>query len=547
MPLSIYTSLTLSLFVSSPIRQPVDKACCCQQRLLQASLCHSPTASTMAPLQISSPVNMAAMCLILGLTYYIGSMIYELFFSPLASFPGPLLNRMSSIPRNYRLTRGDLPFHVAQLHAKYGPIVRVAPNELAFSTPQAWKDIYGHRTDGRPEFPKWDGFYRVLDLVPRNIITAHREEHAQVRRQLAHGFSERSMRAQEPIMGSYVDLLIQRMHENVAKGNSTLDMREWLNWTTFDVIGDLGFGSPFGCLETSAYHPWIRLITDSIKQGAFFQALAQVGLRRPVKWAAKYGGMAESKHQAIVGEKVAQRMELGAERPDFIEGLIKKKEDLWSGQGHEAQFEMLKVNASLIIIAGSETTATLLSGATFLLTTHPNILRKAADEVRDTFRNEEEITLSSVNSLTYVLAVLNESLRHYPPVATGLPRVTPRGGGTIAGHFVPEGTVVAVWQWAINHDPTLWTEPEAFAPERWMGDERFKGDQLDAMQPFSVGPRNCIGRNLAYAEMRLILARILYNFDMTLAPSSRDWLSTQKAYVLWDKPELNVHLTPVKR
>ncbi|KAI3317155.1 hypothetical protein HD806DRAFT_395530 [Xylariaceae sp. AK1471] len=62
-----------------------------------------------------------------------------------------------------------------------------------------------------------------------------------------------------------------------------------------------------------------------------------------------------------------------------------------------------------------------------------------------------------------------------------------------------------------------------------MGDPRYKGNQLDAMQPFSVGPRNCIGKNLAYAERRLIVTQVLYNFDLTPSDESRDWIDIQKA------------------
>lgn len=107
-------------------------------------------------------------------------------------------------------------------------------------------------------------------------------------------------------------------------------------------------------------------------------------------------------------------------------------------------------------------------------------------------------------------------------------------------------TQIAVWQWAINYSQQYWAEADSFHPERWMGeDERFANDTRDAMQPFAVGPRNCIGKNLAYAEMRLILARVIFNFDMHLAEDSRSWLETQKCHILWDKPSLNVHLKPV--
>ena len=92
-----------------------------------------------------------------------------------------------------------------------------------------------------------------------------------------------------------------------------------------------------------------------------------------------------------------------------------------------------------MIIAGSETTATLLSGAVFLLATNSSTLEKLTKEVRSSFRKEEDITLLSVQKLPYMLACLNESLRKYPPVANGMPRVAKSGGINIAGCHVSEG------------------------------------------------------------------------------------------------------------
>lgn len=96
------------------------------------------------------------------------------------------------------------------------------------------------------------------------------------------------------------------------------------------------------------------------------------------------------------------------------------------------------MNASLLILAGSETTATLLSGAIYLLGSHRDVLEKLTQEVRTAFTSEDQITLTSVNNLSYMLACLNESLRQYPPAALGLPRIVPKGGSKIAGHWVPE-------------------------------------------------------------------------------------------------------------
>ena len=102
-------------------------------------------------------------------------------------------------------------------------------------------------------------------------------------------------------------------------------------------------------------------------------------------------------------------------------------------------FDELLENANVLLVAGSETTATLLCGCLFLLGTNPDKLAKVVDEVRTTFAKEEEITLNSISQLPYMLAVLNESLRCYPPVGGALPRVVPKGGAYINERFVPEG------------------------------------------------------------------------------------------------------------
>ncbi|OTB05990.1 hypothetical protein M426DRAFT_319363 [Hypoxylon sp. CI-4A] len=493
----------------------------------------------MAPLQAGSPFNLASIGAALLVVYVVGSLLYNAFLHPLRSFPGPLLWRMSNLPRYLHLLRGDLSTYMLKLHAKYGPIVRISPNELAFSHPQAWKDIYGHRRNGEPDLPKYDRFYRTIDNIPRSIINAHREQHTFLRRQLSHGFSERSMQLQEPIIGSYVDLLIRRLHEQGNGGATALNMREWLNWTTFDVIGDLGFGSSFSCLEKSDYHPWVKVLSTSLRHSAFMNVLSGLGLKPVVRYLLRFRTSAITENQALVRERVKQRMELNVERPDFLEGLIRKKDE------GELDFQQVAATAATLIVAGSETTATLLSGALYMLTTHPDTLEKLTKEVRSAFNNDDEITLTSVSKLSYMLACLNETLRHYPPVPLGLPREVPQGGVFILGKFVPQGTAVAVWQYAVNHDPTFWTEPGTFNPERFTGDPKFKNDRLDAMQPFSVGPRNCIGKNLAYAEMRLILARIIYNFDMTIDDNSRGWYENQRAYNLWEKPGLEVYMKPV--
>lgn len=95
--------------------------------------------------------------------------------------------------------------------------------------------------------------------------------------------------------------------------------------------------------------------------------------------------------------------------------------------------------------------------------------------------------------------------------------------------------------------------PNEFLPERWLGGKdggAFADDRREVSQPFSIGPRNCIGRQLAYAEMRLILAKILWHFDLKLdcaKMQGRDWMGGQGVWILWDKPPLWVTVRPRPR
>lgn len=96
-------------------------------------------------------------------------------------------------------------------------------------------------------------------------------------------------------------------------------------------------------------------------------------------------------------------------------------------------------NANLLIVAGSETTSSLLSGTTFWLLQTPEAYRQLKHEIRTSFTSEEEINMISVSKLKYLIAVLNEGLRMYPPSPSGLGRLTPTGGAAVEGYFMPEG------------------------------------------------------------------------------------------------------------
>lgn len=211
----------------------------------------------------------------------------------------------------------------------------------------------------------------------------------------------------------------------------------------------------------------VSYIFKAIRFHAIVIALTYSGLGELVQLIHKAGGFfALNNIKEYTNSMLRSRMSTGKGRNDLFEGLAKKQQE-WN-----LPFEKLSANATILLLAGSETTATTLSGITYLLLTNPKALARLQQEVRNTFSSSEEITIASVGKLSYMLAALNETMRCYPPITAGMVRVVPRGGADIAGHFVSEGvstfsSVVTLSVLRLNFSLRLWlkfsTGPQVIA------------------------------------------------------------------------------------
>jgi cytochrome P450 len=365
--------------------------------------------------------------------YLLWTGVYNLYFSPLSKFPGPRLAACTNLPNLYWTSTGQYHLKLKELHDKYGDVVRTAPRTLVYRSPQAWKDIYGHRKSGDGSFLKDPKFYLQGPNGP-NIINSNDADHSRGRRLLSHAFSERALREQEGLVQSYVDMLIDRLKGEISASRETVDMSQWYNFTTFDIIGDLAFGEPFDCLQESQYHPWVKMTFVSMKVLALSRPLLVYPFLAPVVRALLPRSLAKQRqdHFTLAAEKVHRRLEAKVERPDFMTYVLRHSDD------RAMSTREMEANAALLILAGSETTASLLSGFNYYILTNPSAYRKLVDELRTTFKSYGDIDFQTVSQLTYLNATLEESLRVYPPVPAVIPRVVPEGGALIDGEFVPE-------------------------------------------------------------------------------------------------------------
>ncbi|KAK7711898.1 hypothetical protein SLS64_005169 [Diaporthe eres] len=240
-------------------------------------------------------------------------------------------------------------------------------------------------------------------------------------------------------------------------------------------------------------------------------------------------------HAALTLEKTRSRIKMGNEHgvEDFLAPAIGKLSE-----------EQLAHQGFIFLTAGAETSATALAAAAWYLSrpAHAHCLARLQDEVRNGFARYEDITGDAVAHLPYLNAVLEETMRLMPPSPVGPPRVSP--GETVDGVYVPKGVYVSADIWSFTRDPRNVegpAGPDVFEPSRWVDPGR--GRPYSA--PFIIGPRMCIGVNLAWLEMRVTLAKMVYAFDWALKDEAEgeDWLERCQLLQLWKKPKLMVRVT----
>lgn len=406
-------------------------------------------------------------------------------------------------------------------------------------------DIYGFQ-NGRRQIPKDLAFYipgTFLDGLPwyqnmvdnwrgsnastrtrledgnlsrtRSINNAEDADHARIRRLVAPTFTNSALHKQEGMLRSHIDLLVNRLRRHASSIDSTesVDLAALFTYLTWDVISDLSLGSSFGILATSPHAspaPPLFTTRGHVLASSLVILGLWAGLKLPVGlWLLAPGGvgasirslsdLAERHLQARLSSAAEQNGKdgrPGLSRADFI-GYILQHNDEGGGMTNEEITTTLKT----FLNAGSETTATTLSWCVWEVLRAPAVHARLRTNVRGRFRSAGEITLSSTGreGLPYLHAVVEETLRRDPVAIPIFPRVTAEHT-VVDGTPVPPGTSVGVHQYSAYRSETNFFAPDEFVPERWLSPcpAEHRSDRRDALQPFSLGPRGCLGKRFVH-------------------------------------------------
>ncbi|KAI1332501.1 isotrichodermin C-15 hydroxylase [Xylariaceae sp. FL0255] len=466
----------------------------------------------------------------LSLAYAVGLAVYRVFFHPLAKYPGPFLAKITDAHQGYHAWKGDRHLQYWRMHERYGKIVRFGPNSVSFNSNGALKDIYGFKSNVR-KAAFYDAFAHP---VPNTHNTRDKTVHARRRRVLSQAFSDSAMKEME----RYILANVRSFCEQVGLGASderkgwtvAKNMSDWCNYLAFDILGDLCFGKAFHMLEAPDNRYVLDLISMATTRHLICGTMRLVEKLHLDKVLFHKIAVGRARYMAYSKGQLTERTKLGddTDRRDFFYHLLKAR-DPETGEGFATP--ELWAESNLLIIAGSDTTSTSIAATLFYLTRSPSALQKATEEVRAKFNDVEEIRNGSqLNSCVYLRACIDEAMRLTPAVGGIVPREVLSGGITIEGEFIPEGMNVGTPHYTIHHNPLYYPQPFSYVPERWIvgssASSKMSGDIVSerdvalaqsAFCPFSVGPRGCIGKGLAYIEMSTTLARVLYMYDLRKA------------------------------
>ncbi|KAI0192445.1 cytochrome P450 [Astrocystis sublimbata] len=427
--------------------------------------------------------------------------IYNVFRSPIAKFPGPWYTILTDAIIQYTTVKGTKILYVNKLHEKYGPIVRISPQELSLRDPSVTRKVYSVKG----EFPKAEFYDRLLNGTPNVFSTRDIDVHRHYRRLLSSGLAESSLSTHLPIIESKLQLAIERMSDEAHRRGAT-DVFHWFLAMATDVIGELSFGQGFQMLETGEKNQYIRDLETVNKLGGIrvtFPFLVQLGhyiyipfikaanehRRRTVK----YAEQSIARHYRIVEE------EGESAKPTLLSKLYKAGDDGMA-------FDEVRSNAMGYVIAGSDTTANTLTYTIWSVCKHPEVKARLLEELQ---KLPDPYDYTNVKSLDYLNLVIEEVLRLYPAAPAGLPRDVPAGGTEILGYHIPAGYTVSIGAYNMHRNSAVFANPETFDPLRW---ENPTKNMKEAFVPFGGGSRVCLGIHLARMELRMATAIFFRTF-----------------------------------
>ncbi|CAB3992331.1 cytochrome P450 4c21-like [Paramuricea clavata] len=317
----------------------------------------------------------------------------------------------------------------------------------------------------------------------------------------------------------YWNGIISAKSKSNAKKECHLFVENDFNRMTLDALGECVFGYEFNTTEagdTIISRAFTDLFTGvnpaaksfSIKLLLWFPFLKYF-MKSVIKGEEALKTIACVIKQ-IIGDKREKKPDISTTRKDLLDRLIEAVDEE-TGQGMDEEELFSEVFAFLF--AGHETSSVALSWILYYLAQYPDIQEKIRREVLETL-TEQEGSWEAYESMEYLTAVINESMRLRPPVSVYRRKVI--RDDNILGYNIPADSVIVISPYVVHRKPEYWSDPETFNPDRFL--ESNNPNNRRTFLPFSNGPRFCIGYRFALMEIKVVVATLIREFSFSMIP-----------------------------
>ncbi|KAE8393149.1 cytochrome P450 [Aspergillus alliaceus] len=422
--------------------------------------------------------------------WVLGTWIYNTFMHPLRGIPGPFLARMSHLWLFAQERKATPHKHILELHKEYGPIMRISPNEISFTDIEASDVIYAQTS----RFEKSKYYYQAFETPAKNLFSMQdRREHSQDKKLISHSMSRANIILHESSLYDKANFVMDRVAKRAMSGQ-TVPLFLLFRCMTLDMISDFAFGKSTGAskienFESSTFDA-IDKANSTVPLFQHFPVIHQI-----IQWATYYG-ISRLPHGI---RKLTQAAEAGFNDMESAGSWTMFKNMISAAEkSTRLTKEHLIAEGMLMIVAGTDTTATSLSVTLHNLLQQPEIYKKLQDEARTVLPTlDSRPPFQELDALPLLDACIKEGLRISSPVQSRLPRTVEVSTSPLYFHY--------------NED--VFPSPTVYTPSRWLVEGQQKSKMLSYFHPFSRGTRQCIGRNLSLIEQKIVLAMFVRRFD----------------------------------
>ncbi|KAI8624584.1 cytochrome P450 [Xylariaceae sp. FL1651] len=467
-----------------------------------------------------------------ALTYIICKAVYQVvyyrWFHPLSTFPGPFWGSVTRLWLAYHCFMGDECEVVRDLHKIHGPAIRITPTMILVADATKMPEIY-NRTAHKSEhyitgsFGTEESVFNMQD----------QKTHFKFRKIAAEPYGFGNIKKMEPLMDTLIEQWIKKLDLLFAQTGEKFDFAPWSVYLAYDIIGDIGFGGPFGFVsQAKDVEGLIQGFHDgSVPFGLMARLYPFTNLIKKT-FLGKYL-IASPEQDNGVGVLMRFRDKLLAKRLDDIEkknlrgrvDLLQTYLEARDEKGEALSIDYIKVEMVLVLLAGAVTTGSASQALMREIMGKPSVYKRMMEELDSATREGKLSSMPQYEEVVaycpYFVACVRESLRLNPPVSSIFPRLAPKGGLELFGKHVPEGLEVTGNSRVVNRDPNIYgADAEEFKPERWLDAEKAREYNKYSLT-FGFGPRVCLGREIVYMELYKAPLQFFRTFKPTVLDNGK--------------------------